>query len=422
MADLVTRSAPTTARDHALSAGASEDDARRHRLHEQLPAPRGSVFGFEGSEKEAAELGCCAAGHDPWPHLAQTDLVLTPAACYPVYPAVAKRGPLPSGGVCVDAGAGLVFRNEPSGDPARLQMFHQRELVRIGEPETVVGVARQVARPRDRHPHLDRPRCPLRRRLRPLLRPDRPPARQVAARAGAEVRGAGSDRLARADRDRELQLSSRTFHQPPSHHDGRRRRGTYCLPRLRAGTLHRRASAQARARSAHGLATCARCSGDERRDADPTAMSAHPLHAPDRAYRETNCYTDVLIELLHSRGFEPLAALGHLVRTDFEGDQFTFFKMPPCDVERLYGVDIHEMQPVARCPTRSASTRARADDAGRARLLLPARHRGDGLPAQSREDRRLRSKRSIRRPSRSATSTIPGSMSCRGRIIAASSV
>lgn len=76
----------------------------------------------------------------------------------------------------------------------------------------------------------------------------------------------------------------------------------------------------------------------------------HPLHAPDRAYRETNCYTDVLIELLHSRGFEPLAALGHLVRTDFEGDQFTFFKMPPADIEALYGVDIHEMQPVGALP------------------------------------------------------------------------
>ena len=72
----------------------------------------------------------------------------------------------------------------------------------------------------------------------------------------------------------------------------------------------------------------------------------HPLHAADRAYRETNCYCDVLIELLHARGLEPLAGLGHLVRTDFEGDQFTFFKMPPADLELLYGIDIHEMQPV----------------------------------------------------------------------------
>jgi seryl-tRNA synthetase len=95
------------------------------------------IFGFEGSEGEATELACTAAQHGTWPHVAQTDLVLTPAACYPAYPAIAKRGPLPPGGVCLDMGAALVFRNEPSGDPARLQMFRQRELVRIAEPETV---------------------------------------------------------------------------------------------------------------------------------------------------------------------------------------------------------------------------------------------------------------------------------------------
>jgi seryl-tRNA synthetase len=66
-----------------------------------------------------------------------TDLVLTPAACYPVYPAVAGRGRLAPGGVTVDAGSAYVFRHEPSGDPARMQMFHQREIVRIGEPEQV---------------------------------------------------------------------------------------------------------------------------------------------------------------------------------------------------------------------------------------------------------------------------------------------
>jgi seryl-tRNA synthetase len=98
-----------------------------------------SIFGFDGSEGDAAELGSAAARHEPWPHLAQTDLVLTPAACYPVYPAIGRRGPLPPGGVCIDVGSALVFRAEPSGDPARLQMFRQRELVRIGEPATVAA-------------------------------------------------------------------------------------------------------------------------------------------------------------------------------------------------------------------------------------------------------------------------------------------
>ena len=84
--------------------------------------------------------------------------------------------------------------------------------------------------------------------------------------------------------------------------------------------------------------------------ASPNDYVPHALHGADRAYRETNCYTDVLIELLHSQGLEPLAGLGHLVRTDFEGDQFTFFKIPQGDLETLYGIDIHEMQPVGQIP------------------------------------------------------------------------
>ena len=69
-----------------------------------------------------------------------TELALMPAACYPVYPAIAARGRLPpEGGVFVDAGGAWVFRHEPSHDPARRQMFHQHELVRIGEPEAVLA-------------------------------------------------------------------------------------------------------------------------------------------------------------------------------------------------------------------------------------------------------------------------------------------
>jgi seryl-tRNA synthetase len=103
-----------------------------------FPHLSGSIFGFEGGESEANELHQRANRHEDWSEFqSMTDLVLTPAACYPVYPAVAARGPLPAGGVTVDAGGAYVFRHEPSGDPARLQMFRQREIVRIGEPETV---------------------------------------------------------------------------------------------------------------------------------------------------------------------------------------------------------------------------------------------------------------------------------------------
>jgi uncharacterized protein DUF1839 len=85
-------------------------------------------------------------------------------------------------------------------------------------------------------------------------------------------------------------------------------------------------------------------------DAAPESYEPHEVHRGERTYLETNCYTDILVELLHARGLEPLAAMGSLVRLDFEGDQWTFFKPFPGDLERLYGVDVHEMQPYRSLP------------------------------------------------------------------------
>ncbi|MBN3728820.1 amino acid--[acyl-carrier-protein] ligase [Burkholderia sp. Ac-20379] len=67
-----------------------------------------------------------------------TRIVLTPAACYPIYPVIAKRGPLPAGGRTVDV-MSYCFRHEPSLDPARMQMFRQREYVRIGSGAQVLA-------------------------------------------------------------------------------------------------------------------------------------------------------------------------------------------------------------------------------------------------------------------------------------------
>jgi hypothetical protein len=78
---------------------------------------------------------------------------------------------------------------------------------------------------------------------------------------------------------------------------------------------------------------------------DPGTYRPHLLHGAERTYREINCYADIFVELLHARGEEPLAAMGGTVRMDFEGDQWTFFKPAPEDLELLYGLDVHEMQP-----------------------------------------------------------------------------
>jgi hypothetical protein len=87
---------------------------------------------------------------------------------------------------------------------------------------------------------------------------------------------------------------------------------------------------------------------------DPATYRPHRLHSPDRTYPETNCYTDILIEFVHARGDEPLAMMGCALPVDFEGDQWTFFKPRPGDLEELYGIDIHEMQPYRPLPEQIA--------------------------------------------------------------------
>ena len=76
---------------------------------------------------------------------------------------------------------------------------------------------------------------------------------------------------------------------------------------------------------------------------DPTAYARHPLHAATRDWPETNCYLDVWIEVLPALGLPPEACLGYAVTQDFEGDQFTFFKVPLEDLESLYGLRVTEL-------------------------------------------------------------------------------
>jgi hypothetical protein len=73
------------------------------------------------------------------------------------------------------------------------------------------------------------------------------------------------------------------------------------------------------------------------------AHTPHALHGHDRAFRETNCYTDLWIEVLHALGLDPLPLLSFTLATDFEGDQWTMFKPPHADVEALYGIRVDEL-------------------------------------------------------------------------------
>jgi seryl-tRNA synthetase len=103
-----------------------------------FPNLLGCVCALHGSEsaiRTAADRN--ETGGDWTEALSASDLVLSPAACYPVYPIAAARGPLPAGGLQFDIEAD-VFRHEPSKSLDRLQSFRMREFVRIGSPQEIV--------------------------------------------------------------------------------------------------------------------------------------------------------------------------------------------------------------------------------------------------------------------------------------------
>jgi seryl-tRNA synthetase len=104
-----------------------------------FPNLLGCVCGLHGTEGEIdAAVSRFDAGGDWTTSLSPADLVLAPAACYPVYPIAASRGPVPAGGWSFDVAADC-FRREPSRQLDRLQSFRMRELVCIGTSEHVLA-------------------------------------------------------------------------------------------------------------------------------------------------------------------------------------------------------------------------------------------------------------------------------------------
>lgn len=101
-----------------------------------FPQLTGAVNSFFGDEHGHQSLLKMLERGGEWAaSLSPTDVVLCPAACYPVYPTLADKT-IPAAGMLVDV-LTPCFRHEPSNDPARMQMFRQREYVRIGDPASV---------------------------------------------------------------------------------------------------------------------------------------------------------------------------------------------------------------------------------------------------------------------------------------------
>jgi seryl-tRNA synthetase len=108
---------------------------RRTGYMEKFPHLCGSIHAFEGTDADHPELLQAVNDAGDWsPHLRQTELVVCPAACYPLYPSIA--GALGGDGLRVCLWS-YVFRREPSADPARRQIFRMREDIRIGNADQV---------------------------------------------------------------------------------------------------------------------------------------------------------------------------------------------------------------------------------------------------------------------------------------------
>jgi len=115
----------------------SRKQLERHGYLKSFPNLLGCVSCLSGSEREIrAVVDRFDEGEDWTDELGAADLVLSPAACYPVYPIAAERGPVPAGGLIFDVACDC-FRREPSKDIDRFQSFRMREYVCIGAPDEI---------------------------------------------------------------------------------------------------------------------------------------------------------------------------------------------------------------------------------------------------------------------------------------------
>lgn len=135
--DLVTRvAAPDKAQELMFPPILARAMIEKVGYMDNFPQLAGSVHSFMGTDKQARELSAKVHAGERWEHmLSPTDVMLTPAACYPVYPTFS--GLLPEGGRLVTV-MNWVFRHEPSDEPTRLQHFRMREFIRVGKPDEVV--------------------------------------------------------------------------------------------------------------------------------------------------------------------------------------------------------------------------------------------------------------------------------------------
>jgi seryl-tRNA synthetase len=112
-------------------------------LH-SFPNLLGCVSSLLGTEYEIR--ASVENGNGRWmDSLSATDLVLSPAACYPVYPMVAAHRAIPPSSLMFDV-TSYCFRREESHELTYLRAFRMREYVCIGTDEQVLAFRARLMR------------------------------------------------------------------------------------------------------------------------------------------------------------------------------------------------------------------------------------------------------------------------------------
>jgi len=137
LAALITRHRPEGAEIFRFAPVMSRASLEKQGYLQSFPNLFGAVCCLQGSDRETAASANKDDNGGSWTEdLVPSDLVLAPAACYPIYPIAAERGTVPDEGYIFDVAADC-FRHEPSRHVDRFQTFRMREYVRIGTPEQI---------------------------------------------------------------------------------------------------------------------------------------------------------------------------------------------------------------------------------------------------------------------------------------------
>jgi len=131
--------APDQAEPMMFPPGMPRAHLERSGYLKSFPNLAGTVHCFCGDDRAHRKLLACLDAGEDWTGQQEiSGSAITPAVCYPVYPAIAARGPLPPGGVIVST-RGYCFRHEPSPEPTRLQWFELFEHITLGTRDDVIA-------------------------------------------------------------------------------------------------------------------------------------------------------------------------------------------------------------------------------------------------------------------------------------------